>query len=69
MKSAKLKHIDKLEAEATRLAASFYSRALRAEPGSDAAKRFKWLADKAFTRADRRYQASIAAYRVGERVD
>lgn len=66
MNNAELKHLDTLEAEAAQLAASFYSRALRADPGSDAAKRFKRLADKASTRAERRYQASIAAYRQSE---
>lgn len=66
MNNGQLKHLDKLEAEAAELAASFYSRTLRADPGSDAAKRFKRLADKANTRAERRYQASIAAYRASE---
>jgi hypothetical protein len=66
MNNRQLKHLDKLEAEAAQLAASFYSRTLRADPGSDAAKRFKRLAEKANTRAERRYQASIAAYRASE---
>ena len=62
MNNGDLKNLDKLEAEAAQLAASFYSRTLRADPGSEAAKRFKRLAEKANTRAERRYQASIAAY-------
>ena len=66
MNNAELKHLDKLEAEAAQLAASFYSRTLRADPGSNAAKRLKRLADRASTRAERRYQASIAAYRASE---
>ena len=66
MNNAELKQLDTLEAQAAQLAASFYSRALRADPGSDAAKRFKRLADKANTRAERRYQASIKAYRASE---
>ena len=61
MNNRQLKHLDKLEAEAAQLAASFYSRTLRADPGSDAAKRFKRLAEKANTRAERRYQASISS--------
>jgi len=66
MNNGDLKKLDKLEAEAAQLAASFYSRTLKAEPGSDTAKRFKRLAEKANTRAERRYQASIAAYRASE---
>lgn len=66
MNNAELKHLDKLEAESAQLAASFFSRALRADPGSEAAKRFKRLADKASTRAERRYQASLKAYRASE---
>lgn len=66
MNNGQLKHLDKLEAEAAQLAASFYSRALRAEPNSEAAQRFKRLAEKANTRAERLYQASLKAYRASE---
>lgn len=66
MNNADLKRLDILEAQAAQLAASFYSRTLRADPCSDAAKRFKRLAEKANNRAERRYQASIAAYRASE---
>jgi hypothetical protein len=66
MNNAELKKLDTLEAEAAQLAASFYSRALRADPGSETAKRFKRLADKANTRAERRYKTSIEAYRASE---
>jgi hypothetical protein len=66
MNNGQLKQLDKLEAEAAQLAASFFARALKAEPGSDAANRFKRLADKANIRAERRYQASITAYRASK---
>ena len=36
MNNADLKHLDTLEAQAAQLAALFYSRALRAEPGGQA---------------------------------
>lgn len=54
---------DKLHAQGEQLAASMYCRALKAEPLSEAAERFKRLAKKATTRAERRYQASLKAYK------
>ena len=63
MNNGELIKREKLHAEATQLAATLFSRTLREPLDSPRLQRLKKAANRAGDRAERRYQASLEAYR------
>ena len=67
MTNEEQRKLDTLEAQATQFAAHLFSRTLREPLDSPDLERLKRIANKANDRAERRYQASLKAYRQSQK--